>query len=158
MLLTIGSVHTIQVRVTASINGATSTNLVSNVLQFKVTPWAPPPTINPPKTGVLYIVGAAVAGGWGNPIAPGSVAAQTFTKSSNTLYTITIPLIGGGEFKLIDANDGSWTDQWSTAVLDAPSTNGTPFPFVYNGANAIVPASGGKMMTVDFQHGTITIQ
>ena len=43
MLLTTGFSHTIQVRVTASVNGATATNLVSNVLQFKVTPWSPPP-------------------------------------------------------------------------------------------------------------------
>ncbi len=165
LLLVTGIKHTIQVRITASLNSVANTKLVSNVLQFTVTPWAPPPTVNPPSnyvdnpTGTLYIVGSAVGGGWGNPIAAGSTASQKFTKLSNTSYTVTIPIIGDGEYKLIGVNDGSWTDQWSIKTEQASGDPTTlAFPFVYNGGNCRAPlASGTYLIQVNFQIGTITL-
>jgi len=159
--LAYGIPHNIQVRL-VSFLGNNQVQLISNVLSFVVTPFAPPPAVTPPKTGTLYIVGSAVAGGWGNPISAGSIAAQTFTQVSNTDYTITLAIIGGQEFKLIDAN-GSWTDQWSTAVTDNPlsvtGTGNNTFTnvFVYNGQNSIAPpVSGNYTFEVNFQTGKYT--
>ncbi len=164
MLLATGVTHTIQVRVTASINGVAATSLVSNVLQFTVTPWAPPPVIAPPSTyadnptGNLYIVGSAVAGGWGNPIASGSIASQQFSKVSNTLYQLTTAIIGDGEYKLIGVNS-SWNDQWSIST-EQPSGDPTTlaFPLKFNGGNCRAPlVSGNYKIVVDFQHGTVSL-
>ncbi len=165
MLLAVNVKHTIQVRVTASLNGVAATSLVSNVLQFTVTPWNPPPVMAPPSTyadnptGTLYIVGSAVGGGWGNPIASGSVAGQKFTKVSNTLYQITMPLIGDGEYKLIGVNDGSWSDQWSIKTEQASGDATTlAYALAFNAANVRAPlASGTYLIVVNFQTGNVNL-
>ncbi len=164
MLLAPGIAHTIQVRVTASINSATETKVASNVLQFTVTPWNPPPAVAPPSTyadnpnGTLYIVGSAVGGGWNNPIDPGNVTAQQFTKVSSTLYQITIPIIGDGEYKMIGVNS-SWNDQWSVKTEQSSGDPTTLNASLYfNGGNCRAPlASGNYLIVVDFQHGTIKL-
>jgi hypothetical protein len=159
--------HNIQIRVTATIKttGTNTNPVVSNVISFTATPYAPPPIMQPPSTyadnptGTLYIVGSAVSGGWGNPIASGSIPIQKFTKVSNTLYQITIPLIGDGEYKLIGVNDGSWTEQWSIKTEQAsgdPTTLG--YSLAFNAANCRAPlASATYLIVVNFQIGTVSL-
>ena len=159
LLLATGVSHTIQIKVTASINSVAATKIESNTLQFTVTPWNPPPAIAPPPNGTLYIVGSAVGGGWSNPIPGGNIASQQFSQVNPTLYQIaSIPIIGDGEYKLIGTN-GSWNDQWSVQTEQPsgdPTTLGTNLFF--NGANCRAPiVSGNYKIVVDFQHGKFTL-
>ena len=154
--LSYGNPHKIQARIKSFItNGDTgAVALYSNALSFVVTPYAPPPKITPPASNTLYIVGAATAGGWDNPIDKVAPSTQQFTQVSATEYTITIPLIGGGEYKLISVN-GSWSNQWSVATQDTYPNGG---PFVFNGANCIAPAASGTyIIDVNFQTGIFTV-
>jgi hypothetical protein len=103
-------------------------------------------------------VGSALAvSGWNNPISPASqVPVQQFTQISPTEFKLTAPLVGGGEYKFIGVN-GSWNDQWSTAIADDPNAiNGGPF--VFNGQNVKAPAaSGNYVIDVNFQTGMFTV-
>lgn len=154
--LSYGSPHKIQTRIKSFLNNADTgaVALYSNAMNFVVTPYAPPPKITPPSTNTLYIVGSATAGGWDNPIDKVSPATQEFTQVSPTEYTITISLIGAGEYKLISVN-GSWSNQWSVATQDSYPNGG---PFVFNGANCIAPAASGTyIIDVNFQTGIFTV-
>lgn len=157
--LAFGQSHTIQVRVVALLTPYTSGSpniapLYSNAFTFVVTPYAPPPKITPPASGTLFIVGSATAGGWDNPIDQVDPSTQEFTQVSPTEYKITIPLIGGGEYKWIGV-DGSWGQQWSVANADTYPNGG---PFVSNGNNNIAPAASGTYtIDVNFQTGTFTV-
>jgi starch-binding outer membrane protein SusE/F len=161
--LSFGQPHNIEVRVESFLQPFTSATanaapLFSTPIPFVVTPYAPPPKVAPPKSGTLFIVGSAIpVGQWSNPITPASqVPIQQFTTISPTEFKITVPIIGGGEYKLISVN-GSWTDQWSVATNDDPTAiNGGPF--VYNGANVLAPAaSGNYIIDVNFQTGLFTV-
>jgi hypothetical protein len=161
--LSFGQPHNIQVRVESFIQPFTSATAVaaplfSTALNYVVTPFAPPPKVAPPKSGTLFIVGSAIAvSGWNNPISPSTqVPVQQFAQVSPTEFKITVPIVGGGEYKLIAVN-GSWTDQWSVAVNDDPTAiNGGPF--VYNGANVLAPsASGNYVIDVNFQTGMFSV-
>ena len=155
--------HIIYVRIEAFIAPYTSGSplgepLFSNTFTYKVTPYSTPPAVTPPASGALYIVGSATPGGsshgWDNPISNAPVSQQQFTQISNTEYKITIPLIGGGEYKFISVN-GSWTNQWSVAAADTEPNGG---PFVFNGANSIAPsASGTYIIDVNFQTGSFSV-
>jgi hypothetical protein len=161
--LAFGQPHTLLVRLESFLQPFTSATpvaapLVSTALSYAVTPFAPPPVVTPPSTGTLFIVGSATPGGsahgWDNPISNTPVSQQQFTEISPTEYKITIPLIGGGEYKLIAVN-GSWTNQWSVAKADTYPTGG---PFVFNGANSIAPAASGTYtIDVNFQTGIFTV-
>lgn len=162
LVLATGTQHTILVRVQSSLAPYTSGSplpaaLNSNTLSFTVKPFAPPPAVAPPAEGTLFIVGSAVAGGWNNPITYTPITAQQFQQvaGSNGLeYTITIPLIGNGEYKLIAVN-GSWGEQWSVATQDTYPNGG---PFIFNGNNSIAPgASGTYVIDVNFQTGKFTV-
>jgi hypothetical protein len=161
--LSFGQPHNVQVRVQSFIQPFTSATAVaaplySNTLNYVVIPFAPPPKVAPPKSGTLFIVGSAIAvSGWNNPISPASqVPVQQFTQISPTEYKITVPIVGGGEYKLI-AVDGSWTDQWSVATNDDPTAIFSG-PFVYNGNNTLAhPMSGTYIIDVNFQTGMFTV-
>ena len=157
LLLAVDAPHTIQVRLTASIGTATVTKLVSNVLQFTVTPWSPPPAVNPPASGELYIVGSATLS-WDNPVDDPSV--QQFTQVSPTEYQLVTPLIGDGEYKFISVN-GSWDadKQWSIKTEqnsgDASTLSYALYP---NGGNVRAPQqSGTYLIVVNFQTGNVTL-
>ncbi len=148
--------HNIEIRVTASLVGGAEP-LVSNVLKFKVTPFAIPPKVTPPVSGNLFIVGSAVAGGWNNPV---PVPSQQFTEVSSTDYQITIALVGDGEYKFISVN-GLWDSdkQWS---IKTEQPSGDPatlnFDLWPNGGNCRAPLSGGMYkIDVDFQRGKVTL-
>ncbi|MBS1669419.1 MAG: SusE domain-containing protein [Bacteroidetes bacterium] len=155
MGLATGMPHTIQMRVVAGLGSNNAVSLPSNVLQFVVNPYAPPPAVKPPVGGVLYIVGSATPGGW--PPLSNDPSVEQFTTISSTEYKITIALNGGGEYKLVSV-PGQWTEQWSVAAQDTYPNGG---PFVLNGANCIAPATSGTyVIDVNFQTGffTVTLQ
>jgi hypothetical protein len=157
LVLKPGMAHSLDIRVTATLVNS-SVPLYSNVLKFTVTPYAIPPKIAPPTSGTLFIVGSAMAlSGWNNPISPASqIPIQQFTKVSTTLYQLIVPIIGGGEYKLVGVN-GFWNDQWSIAVNDDP-TEIYGGDFVFNGQNVLAPpASGTYLIVVDFQRGKFSV-
>jgi hypothetical protein len=160
MLLSLNQPHNIQVRLEALLSPYTSGSavvapLISNVFNYMVTPYAPPPAITPPPNDSLYIVGAAIAAdNWANPMPSASIPSETFTEISPTEYKITVALVGGAEYKLISQN-GSWNEQWSVATVDSEPNGG---PFVFNGANCIAPAASGTyIIDVNFQTGKFTV-
>jgi starch-binding outer membrane protein SusE/F len=153
--------HNIEIRVTSSLVGGAEP-LVSQVLSFKVIPYAIPAKVAPPASESLFIVGSATPGGdthgWDNPVSQPAV--QQFTRLNKTLYTLTIPLIGDKEYKFISVN-GSWDSdkQWSIKTEQAsgdPSTlNYDLYP---NGGNVRAPLlSANYKIDVDFQRGKVTL-
>jgi starch-binding outer membrane protein SusE/F len=158
--LALGQPHSIQVRVESFLAPYTSsspsaTPLYSNVLDYTVTPYAPPPVVTPPASGKLYITGSATADGWMVGGNPASVAGQQFTQVSPTLFNITIPLIGGQQFLLVPVA-GDWGNKYATTNASASPTGGS---FSYNSANNFngPVASGTYTVTFNFQNGTYTI-
>ncbi len=153
--LTIGTPASIDVRIKASMNGNVATALISNKLVFTVTPYNPPPKVAVPSGGVLYLVGSATGGGWGNPV---PVPTQQFTKVSTTLYSITVPLTGGQEFLFLPLN-GDWGHKFACNKTAAPPSGETGGVFGYDFSDNFPgpAASGTYKIDVDFQKGTYTL-
>jgi hypothetical protein len=152
MELAVEQPHQIQMRVRASLNNSSKTELISDAVNFTATPYKIPPKVEPPSTGTLFIVGNATPGGWNNPV---PVPAQQFTKISETLYEITLPLIGGNHYLFLPEN-GVW------AKYGAMNGNGSNNPdgddFKKEGGDMIAPgASGTYKIVVDFQRGKFTL-
>jgi len=147
-----GKVAKLEMRVISSL-GASSTNLVSNTLAFKVLPYAPPPKVAVPSGGELFLVGDATNGGWTNPV---PVPAQQFTKVSNTLYEITVPLIGGKQYLFIPKN-GDWGHKFACSSTASQSPDGGAFGYDFSDNFPGPAASGTYKISVDFQSGTYTV-
>lgn len=130
----------------------------SNVLKLKMTPYVTPPKVVPPVSNVLFLVGSATAGGWGNPV---PAPAQQFTRVDSVDYQGTFFLNGGGQYLLLPVN-GNWDHKFAvqdntiaglSAGGDFGFNEGTAF-----GANFPGPIKSGLYkITVDFQHGKFTV-
>ncbi|WP_290799374.1 SusE domain-containing protein [Flavihumibacter sp. UBA7668] len=144
--------HSLEARVKASI-GTSAASAFSNNISFKATPYAIPPKVTPPATGRLFIVGNATPAGWNNPVPE---ATNEFTKISETLYELTISLVGGGNYLLLPTN-GDWTKYAVTENSIAGLSEGGDF--IYNsGEDFPGPAAAGTYkITVDFQRGKFTV-
>lgn len=152
--------YTLQLRVIASIGSAVK--IASNVISFTTRPFAPPPKVEPPTNGTLWITGDAVAdavaypgySAWNNPIpAPYDVTFK-FTKVSTTLYELTLRMPGGGGYKLIQ-EQGNWDTQYHM-------TNGTWDNGDFEKRNSDPqfpgpPSAGNYKITVNFQLGKYTV-
>jgi len=142
--------YTLQLRVTSSIGPAVK--LTSNVVSFTTKPFAPPPKVEPPTAGTLWAVGNAFASGWGNPMSSPYDVSQKFTKVSNTLYEIILPMIPGGGYKLIQ-EQGNWSTQYS--FLSGSATSGVFFKADASQFNA-PSVAGNYKLSFDFQLGLFT--
>ncbi len=149
--------HNIEIRVKSSLTNS-SALLISNALQFKVTPYAIPPKVAPPSTGKLYITGSASPAGWqcGCPtdVAPPS---QTFTQVSPTLYELpNVTLTGGGAYLFLPEY-GSWSAKYGfTGTKEENNVNGDDFKA--GGEDFKAPAATGNYkIVVDFQRGKFTV-
>jgi hypothetical protein len=145
--------YSLQLRIISSIGS--SVKLTSNVVSFTTKPFAPPPKVTPPSSGKLFITGSATASGWmggGDP----EVSSQKFTQVSNTLYQITIALIGGQSYTFVPVY-GDWGNKYSIAIKNDPNeVNGGDFQV--GGEDILAPAaSGNYKITVDFQIGKFTV-
>lgn len=152
MVLQAGKEHHLEMRVKAAI-GNTATTVFSNTLDIKATPFALPPKVTPPADGNLYIIGNATAWGWTNPV---PVPLHQFTQISETLYELTIDLVGGGAYLLIPTN-GQWSKyNVNDETIPGISEGGD---FVREGQKDIPgPAAAGTYkITVDFQRGKFTV-
>jgi len=148
-----GKVARIEVRLIATL-GAAPTELISNLLAFKVLPYAPPPKVPVPTAGTLWVTGNAFASGWANPLGSPFTVSQKLAKVSETLYEGVVAFIGGGNYKMIQEN-GVWGTQYKKLTGDAfagtlekkdadPGFDGPATP-------------GNYKISVDFQAGTYTV-
>jgi starch-binding outer membrane protein SusE/F len=167
MLLSTGNQHTVDVRIQSFLEPFTSTSapvgqLNSTPLTYTVTPYAIPPVVNPVDewtqyftSDTLYITGSATALGWMSNAA--SVAGQGMTRVSQTLWTITLPLIGGEQFLLVPVA-GNFNYKFATAESDPAVTGGT-FAYQNTASNNFngPTASGTYTVTFNFQTGYYTI-
>jgi starch-binding outer membrane protein SusE/F len=100
----------------------------------------------------LYIVGNATAGGWNNPV---PVPSQRFTRINSSVWQLTLPLIGGGEYLLLPVN-GDWNAKYG-AMGGNGSNNPTADEFKAGGGNLIAPAASGTYkLTYNFAAPTTT--
>jgi len=148
-----GRVARLEVRIIATL-GAAPTELISNVLAFKVLPYAPPPKVAVPTAGTLWVTGNAFASGWSNPLGSPFVTSQRLAKVTETLYEGVVAFVGGGNYKMIQEN-GVWGTQYKKVVGDAfagtlekkDADPGFDGPAV----------AGNYKISVDFQAGTYTV-
>ena len=147
--------HSLDVRIKSTLAN-NSVPMYSNVLSYTVTPYAIPPKVTPPASGDLWILGSAVASGWDNPIAAPYNVTQKFTRESETLYTLVVPLIGGANgYKLIQTN-GVWGTQYH--ALDGTVVTGGDFELKDADPQFPAPAASGTYkITIDFQRGKYTV-
>ncbi|MDX1938136.1 MAG: SusE domain-containing protein [Flavihumibacter sp.] len=160
MLLTLGRPYSLDIRITSAIkpDNISSTDLfaaklTSNVIRFTATPFAPPPKVEVPTAGTLWIVGDAVNSGWQNPLPAPYDVNQKFTKLSNTLYELTVPLKNSGGYKLIQ-EQGNWGTQYK--FVTGTALGGT---FEKRDADPAFPApseAGNYKLTFNFQTGNFT--
>jgi hypothetical protein len=119
----------------------------------------------------LYIVGGATAGDWSNPV---PVPSQQFTRVSNALWKITLPMNGGSEFLVLPSN-GDWSKKYALKDNSVPGIEkGGEFGFHQDGQpapddftkNFKGPATSGTYTvslnfaaptTIDGASGTFTI-
>lgn len=147
--------HKLDVRIKSTLSNS-SVPLYSNVLNYTVTPYAIPPKVVPPTAGTLWITGNAVASDWTNPLPAPYDVTQKFTRVSETLYTLTVPMIGGGKgYKLIQTN-GNWDTQYH--ALDGTVFTGGDFELKNSDPQFPGPAASGTYkITIDFQRGKYTV-
>jgi len=148
-----GRVARIEVRIIATL-GAAPTELISNVLAFKVLPYAPPPKVPVPTAGTLWVTGNAFASGWSNPLGAPFVTSQRLAKVSETLYEGVVAFVGGGNYKMIQEN-GVWGTQYKKVAGDAFS--GTLEKKDADPGFDGPSVAGNYKISVDFQSGTYTV-
>lgn len=154
MLLTFGRRYSLEARVTSTLS-LNAVPLVSNKVSFTATPYAPPPVVELPAAGTLWATGNAFGSDWKNPLpAPWDVS-QKFTKVSNTVYTLTVAMPGGGNYKLIQ-EQGVWGSQYHMiqgGTWESGSFRRRDAEPGFIGP----PAAGTYKITMDFQFGTFTV-
>jgi hypothetical protein len=148
-----GRVARIEIRIIATL-GASPTELISNVLAFRVLPYAPPPKVPVPTDGTLWVTGNAFASGWSNPLGTPFVTSQRLAKVSETLYEGVVAFVGGGNYKMIQEN-GVWGTQYKKVVGDAFS--GTLEKKDADPGFDGPAVAGNYKISVDFQAGTYTV-
>lgn len=152
MLLKTGRQYTFETRISSILGSGEVTKLTSNVFKFTATPFTPPPKVELPTTGNLYLVGDASPGGWANPVPTPS---QQFTKVSTTFYELTVALTGGKSVLFLPLN-GDWGDKYGwTGANNNNNPDGDNLK--RGGGDIRVPAaSGNYKIQVDFQLGKFT--
>lgn len=156
LLLVPGTQRNIEIRVKASMGTLGAATLISNVLNYAVTPYAIPPKVDPPASGKLYVTGSATPASWMGG-GDAEVVAQRFTKISTTLYELpSIALTGGGSMLFVPQY-GDWNNKFGfTGSGNGNNVNGDDFR---NAGNDILApaASGNYKIIVDFQRGKFTV-
>ena len=143
--------YTLELRVTASIGS--SSKITSNTVTITTKPFEPPPKVDLPSTGHLYLVGDATPGAWDNPV---PVPSQEFTKVSKTIYEITVNLNGGKSMLFLPLN-GDWGDKYGWDGSNNANNPGGD-KLKRGGGDIKTPADNGTYkITVNFQLGTFNV-
>ncbi|MCX8480624.1 MAG: SusF/SusE family outer membrane protein [Sediminibacterium sp.] len=121
---------------------------VSDVSTFSYTIF-PVPRVALPTSRKLFIIGAATASGWNNPV-PDS---NTFTRIDSFTWEGTFPLNGGSEFLVLPVN-GSWDNKYAisdNSIANIRSAGNFGYNYTTNFAG---PARKGVYkITLDFLRG-----
>jgi starch-binding outer membrane protein SusE/F len=156
LVLVPGMQHNLEMRVKATIGTNGSVPVYSNVLKYKITPYAIPPKVVPPASGKLFVTGSATPASWmggGDP----ELISQKFTRVSNTLYVLnSITLTGGGSMLFVPQY-GDWGTKYGfTGANNTNNVNGDDFK--EGGGDILAPAATGTYkIEVDFQRGKFTV-
>ena len=144
--------YDVDVRVTSSYTN-NNDQYKSNTVKIKMTPYLIPPTVNPPASGRLFIVGNATDGGWNNPV---PAPTQEFGKLDSLTY-VGVFNLGAGDYLILPVN-GDWTNKFSVAAKSAAGLSAGG-DFGYNlSDNFPAPTTPGMyVITMDFQHGKFTV-
>lgn len=128
---------------------------ISNTLKINVTPYVVPPKVAPPASKMLFLVGDATAGGWGNPV---PVPSQQFTMVDSVTYQGTFFLNGGKQYLMLPV-DGDWSHKYSVDDNSIPGLSAGGDFGADLSSNFPGPAiSGMYKITVDFQHGKFAVE
>jgi hypothetical protein len=149
--LKVGVAHQLFIRVKSDV-GSGIPVVYSSTVTLTVTPYSEIiPPLYPVPAG-LFLVGAATAGGWNNPVPTPS---QQFTQIDYKSFGIITTLTGGQQFLILPVN-GSWSHKYAVASSNS-NPNGDVFaPDAANNMNGPV-ATGLYKIIVDFVKGTYTI-
>lgn len=145
--------HDMEFRIKAALaNG--SVPLYSNVIKIKITPYLDV-VVPIPTNGTLWVTGSAFASNWSNPLAGPYDVSQKFTKISNTLYELTVPMPGGGNYKIIQIQ-GDWGSQYH--MLAGGTWEGGEFEKKDADPGFIGPPTPGTFkITVNFKTGKFSV-
>lgn len=146
--------YDVDVRLVSSY-GNNNDQFQSNTVKIKVTPYVTPPKVMPPASKMLFIVGNATAGGWGNPV---PAAAQQFAMIDSVTYQGTFFLNGGNSYVLLPVN-GKWDTKYNIADASvAKISEGGVFGPNMGNSNIPAPAATGMYtIKVDFQNGVFSV-
>jgi len=165
MNLDTSSTHKLEIRIAAYIvtTGPGADTLYSNVLSYNAKPYFPPPAVNPPSSGTLYLVGGLdIMNGiaWNNsdPFLPG----YQFTQITPKLYTITVHLSGGDNTSgddqfLFLPKAGDWTHKYACKKTANQPASGGSFGYDFSDNFPGPESAGTYKITVDFQLGIYTV-
>lgn len=156
MALTPDREYLMEARVTSTI-GTSALPLTSNTIQFRVTPFSPPPVVPVPDAGTLWGVGDAFSSGWNNPLPAPYDVNQKFTRINKTLYELVVNMPGGGGYKLIQ-QQGVWGTQYKYISGGNNSWEGGDFEKKDADPAFPGPPTAGKYkITVNFLSGKFTV-
>jgi hypothetical protein len=156
LLLVPGIPHNIEFRLKSTLPN-NSVALLSNVLQYTVTPYAIPPKVAPPSTGKLFITGNATPAGWQCACGEPENTAQQFTMVTPTFYVLPSIVLTGGNSYLFLPKYADWGAKYG---FDGPgnTNNVNGDNFKADGGDMKAPdASGAYKIEVDFQRGKFTV-
>jgi hypothetical protein len=144
--------HDIEIRVKAFLTNETVVQY-SNVIKYKVVPYAIPPVVAAPALGQLFLVGDATDGAWNNPVPTPS---QEFTKIDALHFKLTVNLIGGKQYLFLPKN-GDWGHKYACKKTADQSASGGDFGYDFSDNFPGPAASGSYKIEVDFQRGKYTV-
>lgn len=146
--------HNMEMRIKASLGAAGSVPLYSNIIKLTLTPYLDV-AVPVPVNGNLWIVGNAVNSGWSNPLTGGFETSQKFTRVSTTLYELTVNMLGGGNYKLLQDN-GRWDTQYH--MLTGGTWEAGKFEQKDADPGFIGPPSGGNhKLSFNFKTGEFKV-
>lgn len=146
--------HSVEFRLKSTlVNGTVP--MYSNVIKMTINPYLDV-AVPVPAAGNLWLTGDAVSSGYSNPLTGAYATSQKFTRVSSTLYQITVPMVGGGGYKLLQDN-GDWSTQfhmitggaWNTGTFEKKDSD-PAFPGP--------PSPGNYKITVNFKTGLYTVE
>jgi hypothetical protein len=154
--LQVDSAHKVELRVKASVKGSAA-SAYSNIIPFTITPYLDV-KVPVPVDGTLWALGSAFASSWDNPMLAPYNSTQQFTKVSDTKYELVVNFVGGGNFKLIQAQ-GNWDTQYRPAYSSSVPFSSGDFEQKNADPGWDGPAAPGQYkITVDFITGKYKIE
>jgi len=147
-----GQAGQIKARVRADVNSNVEP-VYSNVVNITITPYSTKPTPKYPVPDVLFIVGDATPGAWGNPVPTPS---QQFTKIDDYTFGIVLQLTGGKEYLFLPKN-GSWDHKYNVTTATSNPDGDTFAPDAGNNNIKGPGASGLYKIVVDFVTAKYTV-